>query len=183
MSVYWGRCAEGTGAPAFWPWLQVLRAHAADVLDNFDGTLDLAAQMFGNQDALIQIDMSEYMEKHNVSRLIGAPPGYVGYEEGGQLSEAVRRRPYAVVLFDEVEKAHPDLFNVLLQVFEDGILTDSLGQTVDCKHAIFIMTSNIGSHIIKNVIPSSRPVGVYYTGDKHAFASMTVRILGVAPLS
>jgi len=98
---------------------------------------------------MVRIDMSEYMEKHTVARLIGAPPGYVGYEEGGQLSEAVRRRPYSVVLFDEIEKAHPDVVNVLLQVFEDGILTDAQGNTVDCRHAIFIMTSNIGARAIQ----------------------------------
>jgi ATP-dependent Clp protease ATP-binding subunit ClpB len=94
---------------------------------------------------MVRIDMSEYMEKHSVSRLIGAPPGYVGYEEGGQLTEAVRRKPYSVVLFDEVEKAHPDVFNVLLQVLDDGRITDSQGRTVDFKNTILIMTSNIGS--------------------------------------
>ena len=93
--------------------------------------------------------MSEFMEKHSVSKFIGSPPGYVGHEEGGQLTEKLRRSPYAVVLFDEVEKAHPDLFNVLLQVFEDGVLTDALGVTVDCKHAIFIMTSNLGARVIQ----------------------------------
>jgi ATP-dependent Clp protease ATP-binding subunit ClpC len=93
--------------------------------------------------------MSEFMEKHAVSKFIGSPPGYVGYEEGGQLTERLRRSPYSVVLFDEIEKAHPDIFNVLLQVFEDGVLTDSNGTTVDCKHAIFIMTSNIGARIIQ----------------------------------
>jgi ATP-dependent Clp protease ATP-binding subunit ClpC len=109
----------------------------------------LAAQMFGNQDALIQIDMSEYMEKFAVSRLIGSPPGYVGYEEGGQLTEAVRRRPYAVILFDEVEKAHPDVLQLLLQILEDGRLTDSLGRTVDFRNTIIIMTSNIGAHLLQ----------------------------------
>ena len=94
---------------------------------------------------MVRIDMSEYMEKHTVSRLIGAPPGYVGYEEGGQLTEAVRRRPYSVVLFDEIEKAHPDVFNVLLQVLDDGRLTDGQGRTVDFKNTVIIMTSNIGS--------------------------------------
>ena len=94
---------------------------------------------------MVRIDMSEYMEKHSVSRLIGAPPGYVGYEEGGQLTEAVRRKPYCVVLFDEIEKAHPDVFNVLLQVLDDGRITDSQGRTVDFKNTILIMTSNIGS--------------------------------------
>ena len=95
---------------------------------------------------MVRIDMSEYMEKHAVSRLIGAPPGYVGFEEGGQLSEAVRRHPYSVILFDEIEKAHPDVFNVLLQVLDDGRITDSHGRTVDFKNTVVIMTSNIGSH-------------------------------------
>ena len=97
---------------------------------------------------MVRIDMSEYMEKHSVSRLIGAPPGYVGYDEGGQLTEAVRRKPYCVVLFDEVEKAHPDVFNVLLQVLDDGRITDSTGKTVDFKNTILIMTSNIGSQYL-----------------------------------
>jgi ATP-dependent Clp protease ATP-binding subunit ClpC len=109
----------------------------------------LAEFMFGNQDALIYLDMSEFMEKHNVSRLIGAPPGYVGYEEGGQLTEKIRRRPYAVVLLDEVEKAHPDVFNMLLQIMEEGRLTDSFGRHVDFKNVVLIMTSNIGADIIK----------------------------------
>ncbi len=110
----------------------------------------LAEFMFGDEDALIQIDMSEYMEKHNVSRLIGAPPGYVGYEEGGQLTEKIRRRPYAVVLLDEIEKAHPDVFNMLLQVMEEGRLTDSFGRNVDFRNAILIMTTNAGAEAIKN---------------------------------
>jgi ATP-dependent Clp protease ATP-binding subunit ClpB len=109
----------------------------------------LAEFLFDDENALVRIDMSEYMEKHSVSRLIGAPPGYVGYEEGGQLSEAVRRRPYSVVLFDEIEKAHHDVFNVLLQVLDDGRLTDGQGRTVDFKNTIVIMTSNIGSPIIQ----------------------------------
>ncbi|MFZ9692682.1 MAG: ATP-dependent Clp protease ATP-binding subunit, partial [Phycisphaerales bacterium] len=109
----------------------------------------LAEFMFGDQDALIYLDMSEYMEKHNVSRLIGAPPGYVGYEEGGQLTERIRRRPYSVVLLDEVEKAHPDVFNMLLQIMEEGRLTDSFGRHVDFKNVILIMTSNIGADLIK----------------------------------
>src|SRR5207237_1306787 len=109
----------------------------------------LAEFMFGDEDALVQIDMSEYMEKHNVSRLIGAPPGYVGYEEGGQLTQRIRRRPYSVVLLDEIEKAHPDVFNVLLQVLEDGRLTDGQGRTVDFKNTIIIMTSNVGSSQIQ----------------------------------
>ncbi len=109
----------------------------------------LASFMFGDEDTLIHLDMSEYMEKHNVSRLVGAPPGYVGYEEGGQLTEQIRRRPYAVVLFDEIEKAHPDVFNMLLQIMEEGRLTDSFGRHVDFRNTILIMTSNIGADLIK----------------------------------
>ena len=110
----------------------------------------LAEFMFGDADALMQIDMSEYMEKHNVSRLVGAPPGYVGYEEGGQLTERIRRRPYAVLLLDEIEKAHPDVYNMLLQIMEEGRLTDSFGRHVDFRNVILIMTSNIGADLIKN---------------------------------
>jgi len=110
----------------------------------------LARYLFDNDDALIRIDMSEYMEKFAVTRLIGAPPGYVGYEEGGQLTEKVRRHPYAVVLLDEIEKAHPDVFNMLLQVLDDGILTDSLGRKIDFKNTIIIMTSNIGARQLKD---------------------------------
>ncbi len=110
----------------------------------------LAEFMFGDEEALIQIDMSEYMEKHNVSRLIGAPPGYVGYEEGGQLTERIRRRPYAVVLMDEIEKAHPDVFNTLLQIMEEGHLTDSFGRRVDFRNTIVILTTNIGAEMIKS---------------------------------
>lgn len=109
----------------------------------------LASFMFGDENALIQIDMSEYMDKYNVSRLIGAPPGYVGYEEGGQLTEKVRRRPYSVILLDEIEKAHPDVFNLLLQVFEDGRLTDSLGRIVDFRNTIILMTSNVGADTLR----------------------------------
>src|SRR5205823_5996079 len=109
----------------------------------------LAAFLFGDEDALIQLDMSEYMEKHTVSRLIGSPPGYVGYEEGGQLTEAVRRKPFSVVLFDEIEKAHPDVFNTLLQILEDGHLTDAQGHTVDFKNTVIIMTSNLGTRDIQ----------------------------------
>jgi ATP-dependent Clp protease ATP-binding subunit ClpC len=109
----------------------------------------LAAFLFGSERALIRFDMSEYMEKHAVSKLIGSPPGYVGHEEGGQLTERVKRNPYSVVLLDEIEKAHPDIFNVLLQVFEDGHLTDGLGNTIDFKNAIVIMTSNIGARFIE----------------------------------
>ena len=109
----------------------------------------LARQMFDSEDTLIRIDMSEYMEKFSVSRLIGAPPGYVGYEEGGQLTEKVRRKPYSVVLLDEIEKAHPDIFNILLQVLDDGQLTDGLGRKVDFKNTLIIMTSNIGVRKLK----------------------------------
>ena len=109
----------------------------------------LAEFLFNTEDALIRIDMSEYQEKFTSSRLFGAPPGYVGYEEGGQLTEKVRRRPYSVVLFDEIEKAHPDIFNVLLQVLDDGLLTDSLGRKVDFKNAILVMTSNLGTKLIQ----------------------------------
>jgi len=110
----------------------------------------LAAELFDDEKAMIRIDMSEYMEKHTVSRLIGAPPGYIGYDEGGQLTEAVRRRPYSVILFDEIEKAHPDVFNVFLQILDDGRVTDSHGRTVNFKNTIIIMTSNIGSHLIQD---------------------------------
>tara|TARA_Y100000766_G_scaffold21006_1_gene14635 strand:- start:88 stop:1086 length:999 start_codon:yes stop_codon:yes gene_type:complete len=110
---------------------------------------NLAEFMFGDAEALIQIDMSEYMEKFTSSRLIGSPPGYVGYEEGGQLSEAVRRRPYSVVLFDEIEKAHPDVMNLLLQILEEGMITDSFGRKVDFRNTIIIMTSNVGAQTIK----------------------------------
>ncbi|MFN4175306.1 MAG: AAA family ATPase, partial [Parachlamydiaceae bacterium] len=108
----------------------------------------LAEFLFNQEDALVRLDMSEYMEKHSVSKLIGSPPGYVGYDEGGQLTEALRRRPYSVVLLDEVEKANPDVFNILLQIFDDGRITDSKGRTVNCKNAIFIMTSNLGSNLL-----------------------------------
>jgi ATP-dependent Clp protease ATP-binding subunit ClpC len=110
----------------------------------------LSKYLFDNDDALIRIDMSEYMEKFAVSRLVGAPPGYVGYEEGGQLTEKVRRRPYSVVLLDEIEKAHPDVFNLLLQALDDGMMTDSLGRKIDFKNTIIIMTSNIGARQLKD---------------------------------
>ena len=110
----------------------------------------LAQAMFGDENAMIRLDMSEYMEKHTVSRLVGSPPGYVGYDEGGQLTEKVRRHPYSVLLFDEIEKAHPDVFNMLLQVLEDGRLTDSQGRLVDFKNTIIIMTSNVGARLITN---------------------------------
>jgi ATP-dependent Clp protease ATP-binding subunit ClpB len=108
----------------------------------------LAEFLFDDEHAMVRIDMSEYMEKHAVARLIGAPPGYVGFEEGGQLTEAVRRRPYSVILFDEIEKAHPDVFNILLQILDDGRLTDSQGRTVDFRNTVVIMTSNVGGQII-----------------------------------
>ncbi len=113
----------------------------------------LANFLFGDEDHLVQIDMSEYMEKHSVSRLVGSPPGYVGHDEGGQLTEIVRRKPYSVILFDEIEKAHPDVFNILLQILEDGRLTDSQGRTVDFRNAILIMTSNIGAEMITKDTP------------------------------
>lgn len=122
----------------------------------------LAIAMFGSEKAMIRIDMSEYMEKHTVSRLIGSPPGYVGYDEGGQLTEAVRRNPYSVILFDEIEKAHPDVFNVLLQILEDGRLTDGKGKTVNFKNTIIIMTSNVGASTIKQ-----KTVGFSIAADKH----------------
>src|SRR5258708_37921027 len=111
----------------------------------------LAAELFGGEDNLIRLDMSEYMEPHTVSRLFGSPPGYVGYDEGGQLTEQVRRRPYSVILMDEVEKAHPEVFNALLQIMDDGHLTDGQGRTVDFKNTVVIMTSNVGSADLKRI--------------------------------
>ena len=108
----------------------------------------LAEFLFGSQQSLVRFDMSEYMEKHAVSKLIGSPPGYVGHDEGGQLTERLRRQPYSVVLFDEIEKAHPDVANLLLQILEDGVLTDAYGNSVDLKNAIVLMTSNIGSKLV-----------------------------------
>ena len=132
----------------------------------------LAEFMFGDEEALIAIDMSEYMEKHNLSRLIGAPPGYVGYEEGGQLTEKIRRRPYAVVLLDEIEKAHPDIFNMLLQVMEEGRLTDSFGRNIDFRNVIMIMTTNVGAHAIKN----ESSFGLPGAGDDASFENMKERV-------
>jgi ATP-dependent Clp protease ATP-binding subunit ClpB len=114
-------------------------------------TKALAQFLFESPDAMVRIDMSEFMEKHSVARLIGAPPGYVGYEEGGYLTEAVRRKPYSVILLDEVEKAHPDVFNVLLQVLDDGRLTDGQGRTVDFRNTVIVMTSNLGSQMIQEL--------------------------------
>ena len=133
----------------------------------------LAKFMFGEEDALIQIDMSEYMEKHNISRLIGAPPGYVGFEEGGQLTEKIRRRPYAVVLLDEIEKAHPDVFNMLLQVTEEGRLTDSFGRHIDFRNVILIMTSNIGGDIIRNMAS----LGFKKTSEEQSYESMREQLI------
>lgn len=133
----------------------------------------LAEFMFGDEDALIQIDMSEYMEKHNVSRLVGAPPGYVGYEEGGQLTEKIRRRPYSVVLLDEIEKAHPDVFNMLLQVMEEGRLTDSFGRNVDFRNTILIMTTNAGAEAIKN----ESAFGFQKPDDDASYESMKQRVI------
>ncbi len=133
----------------------------------------LAECLFGDPDALIHIDMSEYMEKHNVSRLIGAPPGYVGYEEGGQLTEKIRRRPYAVVLLDEIEKAHPDVFNMLLQVMEEGRLTDSFGRNVDFRNTILILTTNAGAEAIKN----ESAFGFQKPNDDASYESMKLRVM------
>lgn len=126
----------------------------------------LAAYLFDTEDAMVRIDMSEYMEKHTVARMIGAPPGYVGYDEGGQLTEAVRRRPYSVILFDEIEKAHPDVFNIMLQILDDGRVTDSQGRTVDFKNAVIIMTSNIGSQYILDL-----------AGDDNRYGEMQRRVM------
>ncbi len=133
----------------------------------------LANFLFGSDHALIRFDMSEYMEKHSVSKLIGSPPGYVGHEEGGQLTEKVKRNPYSVVLLDEIEKAHPDLFNILLQVFEDGHLTDGLGNRVNFKNTIIIMTSNIGARFIQK----KASLG-FQSGEASETKSVTDMVLG-----
>ncbi len=134
----------------------------------------LAEALFGDEDALVRIDMSEYMEKHAVSRLVGAPPGYVGYDEGGQLTEAVRRKPYTVVLLDEIEKAHPEVFNILLQVFEDGRLTDAKGRTVDFRNTVIIMTSNVGAHLLKK----EASLGFRPQGQDKSYEDMKEKITG-----
>jgi len=134
----------------------------------------LAEAIFGDEDAIIQVDMSEYMEKFNVSKLVGAPPGYVGYEEGGQLTEKVRRKPYAVVLLDEIEKAHPDVFNILLQVLEEGRLTDSYGRKVSFKNTILIMTSNIGASLVKK----AASIGFKTQKEEESYQDMKERLLG-----
>jgi ATP-dependent Clp protease ATP-binding subunit ClpC len=133
----------------------------------------LAEQMFGDTKSLIHLDMSEYMEKFNVSRLIGSPPGYVGYEEGGQLTEKVRRNPYSVVLFDEIEKAHPDVWNLLLQILEDGKLTDNTGHVVNFRNTIILMTSNVGSDTIKR----QSTLGFSPITDESSYEKMRERIL------
>jgi ATP-dependent Clp protease ATP-binding subunit ClpC len=134
----------------------------------------LAGYLFGSDSALVRFDMSEYMEKHAVSKLIGSPPGYVGHDEGGQLTERIKRNPYSVVLLDEIEKAHPDLFNILLQVFEDGHLTDGLGNRVNFKHSIIIMTSNIGARFIQK-----RAAMGFQSPDAHGLArSVSDTVLG-----
>ena len=138
----------------------------------------LAEAMFGDENAMIRLDMSEYMEKHTVSRLVGSPPGYVGYEEGGQLTEAVRRRPYSVVLFDEIEKAHPDVFNMLLQILEDGRLTDSQGRHVDFKNTVIIMTSNVGARLITE---TQKALG-FATGESRAADNESVKELVMGEL-
>jgi ATP-dependent Clp protease ATP-binding subunit ClpB len=137
-------------------------------------TKALAEFLFDSSDAMVRIDMSEFMEKHSVARLIGAPPGYVGYEEGGYLTEAVRRRPYSVILLDEVEKAHPDVFNVLLQVLDDGRLTDGQGRTVDFRNTVIVMTSNLGSQMIQEL--AERDVA---TDSAEAYTQMKAAVMGV----
>jgi ATP-dependent Clp protease ATP-binding subunit ClpB len=132
-------------------------------------TKALAAFLFDTEEAMVRIDMSEFMEKHSVARLIGAPPGYVGYEEGGYLTEAVRRKPYSVILLDEVEKAHADVFNVLLQVLDDGRLTDGQGRTVDFRNTVIVMTSNLGSHLIQEMA---------HTGDYEAMKTAVMEVVG-----
>ena len=134
----------------------------------------LAEFMFGDEESMVRLDMSEYMEKFNVSRLVGAPPGYVGYEEGGQLTEKVRRKPYSVVLLDEIEKAHPDVFNILLQIFDSGQLTDSLGHKVDFKNTVIIMTSNIGAR----EITGGRTLGFLTTQEaEQSYKGMKKKVL------
>ena len=135
----------------------------------------LAEDIFGNEDNILQIDMSEYMEKHSVSRLIGSPPGYVGYEDAGQLTEAVRRNPYSVVLFDEIEKAHPDICQLLLQILEDGHLTDNVGRTIDFRNTIIIMTSNVGAEILQR--NTSLGFGSAVGSDDHDYESTKAKII------
>src|SRR5438067_5170533 len=136
----------------------------------------LAEQMFGDSKSLIQLDMSEYMEKFTVSRLVGSPPGYVGYEEGGQLTEAVRRRPYAVVLFDEIEKAHPDVMNMLLQILEEGKLTDNVGRVVDFRNTVILLTSNVGAEIIRK----NSTIGFGAASEEATYEKMRDKIMDEA---
>src|SRR5690349_3014277 len=133
----------------------------------------LAESMFGDTKALIQLDMSEYMERHNASRMVGSPPGYVGYEEGGQLTEQVRRKPYSVVLFDEIEKAHPDVMNMLLQILEEGKLTDNIGRVVSFRNTIVLMTSNVGSETIKK----QTTMGFSPINDENSYEKMRDKIM------
>ena len=134
----------------------------------------LADVLFGDENAMIRVDMSEYMEKHSVSKMIGSPPGYVGYDEGGQLTEKIRRHPYSVVLFDEIEKAHPDVFNILLQILEDGILTDAQGRRVDFKNTIIIMTSNVGA----SGITEPKRLGFTSVSEAADAAAMKANVMG-----
>jgi ATP-dependent Clp protease ATP-binding subunit ClpC len=136
----------------------------------------LAEQIFGDQAALLQIDMSEYMEKFSVSRLIGSPPGYIGYEEGGQLTEAVRRKPYSVVLFDEIEKAHPDVMNMLLQILEEGKLTDNVGRVINFRNTIILLTSNVGAELIRR----QTTMGFSPINDEHSYEKMKEKIMDEA---
>jgi ATP-dependent Clp protease ATP-binding subunit ClpC len=133
----------------------------------------LAEFLFGDEDAMIQVDMSEYMEKHSVSRLVGSPPGYVGYDEGGQLTEAVRRKPYSVLLLDEIEKAHPDVFNILLQVMEEGQLSDSYGRRVDFRNTVLIMTSNVGATDIK----TGKSLGFIQEGSDTHYQTVKAKLM------
>merc|ERR1719436_1954929 len=137
----------------------------------------LAASYFGSDKAMIRLDMSEYMEKHTVSKLVGAPPGYVGYSEGGTLTEAVRRRPYSLVLLDEVEKAHPDVFNMMLQVLDDGRLTDSKGRTVSFANALIVMTSNLGSRSVQKGVSGGLNMGFDTKGDEEDASYSVVKEL------
>ena len=145
----------------------------------------LAEALFDSEDHIVRFDMSEYMEPHSVARLIGAPPGYVGYDEGGQLTEAVRRKPYSIVLFDEIEKAHRDVFNVLLQILDDGRLTDSQGRTVDFKNTIIIMTSNLGSEYLLSNDPNAKALveGLVHKTFKPEFINRIDEIIMFNPLS
>jgi ATP-dependent Clp protease ATP-binding subunit ClpC len=141
-------------------------------------TLALAEFLFGDEQAVVRIDMSEYTERHTVSRLVGAPPGYVGYEEGGQLTEQVRRRPYSVVLLDEIEKAHPEIFNLLLQILEDGRLTDAQGRTVDFKNCVVIMTSNVGApQIQRESVLGFRGTGTEQADTERSYERMKTHVM------